>query len=279
VTLAFLCIEVNSHSQDLRGQSYVVATRSSSFSNLVPILLLPPSEGKALDAKQPSLRKGGRTHNGWDPGDGAFASLAPQRLAVVEALSAASGGSEGLLGVKGAHLMRAQSANSSLPGAPTLPAWQRYTGVVWDHLDPATLSTVARRRIVVVSGLLGLVRGDDPVPDYRLKMSANLRPMGKLSTWWRDDLTEALCKASRRKIIIDLLPQEHSAAWMPGNLPRSARGVKVSLIDRRGRPGGHFAKAAKGELARAILTDGLHTLDSWHHDRFDIEITELNPNA
>jgi cytoplasmic iron level regulating protein YaaA (DUF328/UPF0246 family) len=175
--------------------------------------------------------------------------------------------------------MRAQSANSTLPGAPTFPAWQRYTGVVWDHLDPATLSAVARRRIVVVSGLLGLVRGDDPVPDYRLKMSANLPPMGKLSTWWRDDLTEAFCKASRRKVIIDLLPQEHSAAWMPDNLPRSAKGVKVSLIDRSGLPGGHFAKAAKGELARAILTDGLDTLDSWRHERFDIEITPLNPTA
>jgi hypothetical protein len=110
-------------------------------------------------------------------------------------------------------------------------------------------------------------------------MSANLPPMGKLSTWWRDDLTEALGRASRRKVIIDLLPQEHSAAWLPGNLPRSAQGVKVSLIDRRGRPGGHFAKAAKGELARAILTDGLDSLDSWRHERFDIEITPLNPNA
>jgi cytoplasmic iron level regulating protein YaaA (DUF328/UPF0246 family) len=279
VALAFLCIEVYSHSGDLRGHSYVVATRPSSFSNLVPILLLPPSEGKALDSEQSSHRKGGRTNDGWDPGDGAFGSLAPQRLAIVEALGAAGGGSERLLGVKGPHLMRAQSANSTLPGAPTLPAWQRYTGVVWDHLDPATLSAVARRRIVVVSGLLGLVRGDDPVPDYRLKMSANLPPMGKLSTWWRDDLTEALCKASRRKVIIDLLPQEHSAAWMPGNLPRSAQGVKVSLIDRSGRPGGHFAKAAKGELARAILTDGLDTLDSWSHEPFDIEVTPLNPIA
>ena len=106
-------------------------------------------------------------------------------------------------------------------------------------------------------------------------MSANLPPLGKLSTWWRNDLTEALGQASKRKVIIDLLPQEHSAAWTPDSLPRSAHGVKVSLIDRSGRPGGHFAKAAKGELARAILTDGLDALDSWSHERFDIEVRPL----
>lgn len=252
-----------------------MTTPQQTFSNDVPIILLPPSEGKAPDTRTTPHRKMRSTSLEWDPDDGAFSSLAARRLAVAEALSAIGGGDEKLLGVKGDHLLRAQSANATLLGAPTLPAWQRYTGVVWDHLDPATLSAVARRRIVVVSGLLGLVRGDDPVPDYRLRMSVNLPPLGKLSTWWREDLTNALGKASKRKTIIDLLPQEHSAAWLPAGLPRAARGVKVSLIDPSGRPGGHFAKAAKGELARAILTDGIEVLDSWHHDRFYLEITPL----
>jgi len=259
-----------------------VTTRPPTFSNEAPILLLPPSEGKALDARATPRRTGGSAPAGWDPGDGAFGSLADQRFAVVEALSAASGGTEKLLGVKGNHLLRAQSANSALPGAPTLPAWQRYTGVVWDHLDPATLSAVARRRIVVVSGLLGLVRGDDPVPDYRLRMSANLPPLGKLSTWWREVLTETLRRAARRKVLVDLLPQEHSAALNTSDLLQGVKvqgvkvqGVKVSLIDRSGRPGAHFAKAAKGELARAILTDGVDVLHSWRHERFEIEVTPL----
>jgi len=252
-----------------------VTTPPQTFSNDVPILLLPPSEGKQLDTEATSRRNKGSASLEWDPAEGAFASLAARRLAVAVALSTIGGGDEKLLGVKGDHLLRAQSANSTLLGAPTLPAWQRYTGGVWDHLDPATLSAVARRRRVDVSGLLGLVRGDDPVPDYRLRMSVNLPPLGKLSTWWRDDLTDALGRASRRKTIIDLLPQEHSAAWLPANLPRAAKGVKVSLIDPSGRPGGHFAKAAKGELARKILTDGIEALDSWQHDRFYIEVTPL----
>lgn len=40
------------------------------------------------------------------------------------------------------------------------------------------------------------------------------------------------------------------------------------------RPG-HLAKAAKGELARALLVDGLQALDTWHHDQFELIVTPL----
>jgi cytoplasmic iron level regulating protein YaaA (DUF328/UPF0246 family) len=197
--------------------------------------------------------------------------LAERRLEVVEALATSRGGNEKLLGVKGDHLLRAQSANTSLVGAVTLPAWQRYTGVVWDHLDPASLPAADRRRILVVSGLLGLVRGDDPVPDYRLKMSANLAPLGKLSTWWRESLTTELRRLARRHVVVDLLPQEHRAALDLSGLA----GVSLTLVDPTGKPGGHFAKAAKGELARAILTGGIAALDTWRHPQFDLVVAPL----
>jgi cytoplasmic iron level regulating protein YaaA (DUF328/UPF0246 family) len=230
------------------------------------MLLLPPSEGKA---------DGGNARRAtWSPDSGSLGSrLAEHRLDVVEALAAAHGGDEKLLGVKGDHLLRAQSANSSLVGAPTLPAWQRYTGVVWDHLDPSSLEAASRRQILVVSGLLGLVRADDPVPDYRLKMGANLPPLGKLSTWWRDTLTTEVRRLARRRVVVDLLPQEHRAALdLSGGV---VEGVSLTLVDPSGKPGGHFAKAAKGELARAILTDGITVIDTWRHPQFDLVVTRL----
>ena len=228
------------------------------------MLLLPPSEGKA--------EEGSRRRAPWTPQAGSFgARLGDRRAAVVDALRTVRGGDEKLLGVRGGHLLRAQSANSSLIGAATLPAWRRYTGVVWDHLDPATLTPAAHRQIVVVSGLLGLVRGDDPVPDYRLKMGANLRPLGKLSTWWRDALTVELERIVRRRFVVDLLPQEHRAALVLDGID----GVSVTLVDPTGKPGGHFAKAAKGALARALLTDGIGVLESWRHPQFDLVVSRL----
>jgi cytoplasmic iron level regulating protein YaaA (DUF328/UPF0246 family) len=229
------------------------------------MLLLPPSEGKASGGTL------SRSNAGWDPSDGTFGSLSPRRTELAALLAESRGGDEQLLGVTGEHLARAQAANSALLGAPTMPAWQRYTGVVWEHLDPATLPAAARRKIVVVSGLLGLVRGDDPTPDYRLKMGAN-PGVGKLSSWWRDDLSARLNNAARRKVVIDLLPQEHRSAWTPD---ARIEGVTVSLLEPSGKPGGHSAKAAKGELARALLVDGLQALDTWCHDQFELIVTPL----
>ena len=249
-----------------------MTSERATFSNDVPILLLPPSEGKAAG--------GSARRTPWAPDAGSFGrTLGDRRTEIVRALAGCQGGDEKLLGVRGEHLDRAQSANLTLIGAPVLPAWQRYTGVVWEHLDPSSLPAAARRRIVVVSGLLGLVRGDDPVPDYRLKMAANLAPLGKLSTWWRPALSADLARVARGRVVIDLLPIEHRAALDLHQVVHHAQGrvevVTLSLVDRSGKPGGHFAKAAKGALARAILTDGTAAIDTWRDDRFDVVAATL----
>jgi cytoplasmic iron level regulating protein YaaA (DUF328/UPF0246 family) len=161
-------------------------------------------------------------------------------------------------------------------------AAERYTGVVWDHLDLSTLAPEHRTRasasIAVVSGLLGVVGVDDRIPDYRLKMGASLPPMGKLSTWWRPAVSEAINTWARRRFVIDLLPNEHRAAWVPDGV----RGVTVSFVERdgtsTGRVVGHDAKAAKGRLARHLLTSGAHpddALASWSDERFALSIVPL----
>jgi uncharacterized protein len=235
-----------------------VSTPRSPLTLLLTVLL-PPSEGKAPDGSDPA----------WSPDHGTFGEpLGSRRHELAASLAAARGGDRTLLGVGGDHLERAQQANRSLLGARTLPAWQRYTGVVWDHLDPAGLTAAQRRSIVVVSGLHGLVRADDPVPDYRVKMGVSLPPMGKLSTWWRPVLGPALAAATRRRTVVDLLPQEHRAAFTDEDRERF---VVVDLVERSGAPGGHAAKAAKGRLARHLLTCGLtidQAIESWHDERF-----------
>jgi hypothetical protein len=234
------------------------------------LLLLPPSEGKA------ELGASSR----WQPESGAFGTvLADRRRAVAEALAMCGGGDEKLLGVGGKHLLRAQSVNAALLGAPTLTAGERYTGVVWDHLGVASMTTGVRRRantsVVVVSGLLGLVALNDPAPDYRLKMGANLAPFGKLSTWWRPAVSAALDEFCTGRFVIDLLPHEHRAAWSPGD---DIGGVSVSFVERTGKVAGHDAKAAKGRLARHLLESAStprRALASWADDRFDLVVDSL----
>ena len=220
------------------------------------VVLLPPSEGKAT---------GGRPDSGWLPESGVFAgALGGFRRDIADALRKAKGGNEKLLGVKGVHLARATAQNRALVGSPSLPAWQRYTGVVWDHLDLDSVPAKARqsvlRRIFVPSGLAGLVRADDPLPDYRLKMGARLQPFGTVSAWWRDDLTEAFVDAVGPALVVDLLPQEHKAAFDWSRIPSV---VHVDLVAKKGGVvGGHNAKAAKGLLARHLLLGKTSSLTS-----------------
>lgn len=223
-------------------------------------ILLPPSEGKA---------PGGR-RTGWRPASGRFGrALADERRAVAEALAVVGGGDPKLLGVGGDALERARAANRSVLGAPTLPAWQRFTGVVWQHLDVSSLGTGSRRRaadaVVVVSALAGLSALDDPLPDHRLKLSVNLPPLGKLSTFWREPLSATLNRRLRGQLVVDLLPQEHAAAWTPDPAAYDLRRVRFAGHD--GRTVGHTAKAAKGLLARALVEadDPDTVLRAWRH--------------
>jgi len=235
-----------------------------------PVLtvLLPPSEGKAAGGGPP----------GWDPSSGRFGTaLGARRRRVARALKVAEGGDQKLLGVGGENLERARQANRQLIGAPVLPASERFTGVVWDHLDLSSLRPAERERandaVIVVSALCGLVALDDPVPDHRLKLSVSVGALGRVASFWRPALSASLNQHLERRLVIDLLPGEHAAAWSPDPSRYDLR--RVRLVDRDGRSAGHFAKAAKGRLARALIQapDPGRALARWKDDEFTLRIT------
>ncbi len=142
--------------------------------------------------------------------------------------------------------------------AATLPAMERYTGVLYRELSWGTLPAVVRRQgegqVRTVSGLWGLVAPADPIPPYRLKMSASLEGHGRLSTWWRPQLTAVLASLTNGALVWDLLPIEHQAAidWA-GCSP--AQRVSVRFLDAEGRTVSHWNKLLKGSLVRWLLTE------------------------
>jgi len=209
------------------------------------VLLLPPSEGKV----------GGGDGPAWTVDAGEFGVLAPQRTRVANALRRHRGGTGKMLGASGPLLHTARAANLALVGAPTLPAWRRFSGVVWEHLGPASLGAAARRRaragVIVVNAVTGLAGWDDPVPDFRLKLSASVPPVGNLAAFWRPPLSRVLHERLTGHTVIDLLPNEHRAAWTVD--AGSYRLVRPVLATPDGKPAGHAGKAAKGRLARALL--------------------------
>ncbi len=265
------------------------------MSSAGPLILLPPSEGKATGGDGPP----------WADGTLSWPALDPRRLTVAKALRAAMrkpiAARSKLLGVKGDALAEETATNLDVLVAPTMPAIERYTGVLYDELAASTLPTAVRRRfddqVVIFSGLWGIVRPGDPIPDYKLKMGASVGRPGKLSTWWRSPISEALAVEVADRVVWDLLPNEHRGAWRPGRDggPRPRRIVSVRFLDEqeppprsaRGRraPDGdlvavaHWNKLLKGSLVRYVvatqLTDveGLAELDHPRGYRYRPDLT------
>jgi uncharacterized protein len=218
------------------------------------MVLVPPSEGKA---------PGG--HGRFDPAAGRFPSLASARAAVlgalVDDLAVGDDARRGkVLGARGDLLVRAVAALDDLArgSAPAVPAMERYTGVVWEHLDPGSLARPTWQRILVPSALLGVAAGSDPVPDHRLKFTVSLSGIGRLDRWWEPVLTEAIGERVRGRTVVDLLPAEHAAAIDTAVLASRCDLVRVRFLGADGRSAaGHAAKAVKGVAARAALDEGV----------------------
>ena len=146
--------------------------------------------------------------------------------------------------------------NAALRSAPTLPALDRYTGVLYDALDVGSLTGAAagraRARLAVGSALFGFLRADDPVPAYRLSATSKLPGQPTLATRWRPLLEPVLAQMAATELIVDLRSGSYASL---GRLPDA---VAVEVISERsdGRRTvvSHFNKAHKGRLARILAS-------------------------
>ena len=206
-----------------------------------PVVLLPPSQGKEPGGTSPSWR---------DAPPGRFAELDPDRRRLLRALRAAGG-------------------PTGLERAPTLPAIERYAGVLFSHLDAPSLPLAARSRlerdVVLLSGLWGLVAPNDRIPAYRLTMGAVLPPLGRVSGWWRPRLSPVLDRRVAGAVVWDLLSAEYAAAWRPLTGITYARRITPLVVAEVALPDGtierratsHHAKAVRGAIARQVLVGRL----------------------
>jgi cytoplasmic iron level regulating protein YaaA (DUF328/UPF0246 family) len=144
--------------------------------------------------------------------------------------------------------------NAALWESPTLPALARYTGVLFDALDAASLAGAefarASERLCVASALFGLLRGGDPIPAYRLSAGSRLPGLPTSRSLWRP-MVSPLLEASR-ELVVDLRSGAYaSMAPAAGAVP--VRVVSESASGRRTAVA-HHNKAYKGRLARLLGT-------------------------
>ncbi|MGY2001416.1 peroxide stress protein YaaA [Blastococcus sp. SYSU DS1024] len=210
------------------------------------LVLLPPSETKAPGGDGPPLDLAALT----------APQLTPVRTQLTEALVELAGdlpASRAALGLSPKQDDEI-ARNAALFSAGTLPALQRYTGVLYDALDVGSLTRAQRaradRRLAVGSALFGLVAGGDRIPAYRLSAGSALPGRPTLRALWRPALGPVLDGVEG--LVVDLRSGSYAAlAPAPG-------AVTVAVLSER--PDGtravvsHFNKAHKGRVARLLAT-------------------------
>ena len=212
------------------------------------LILLPPSETK---------RDGGREGSSLELTALSFPELTSQRkaaLASLRTISRSVTASTTALGLGPTQRFEIDR-NRAISTSPTMPAIERYTGVLYDAIDVESLDEQSRAflrsAVVIHSALFGLIRADDPVPAYRFSHDSRLSGHS-LTRLWRDANAGVLGTITglvldlRSESYVHLGPAEGSVFLRV--VSRDDRGTKRAL--------NHFNKHGKGELVRAMARAG-----------------------
>lgn len=215
------------------------------------LILLPPSETK---------RPGGSRHP-LAVTELSLPPLTPLREVLIDALVALSADHERAMHVLklGATQRHEIDVNARLRTGPTMPAVDRYTGVLYDALDAASLDATGRRwigrHVLIHSAPFGPVGAMDRIPAYRLGASTSIPGIPSLRRLWADAVTVALAEASS-SFVLDLRSEAYAAL---GPVPATVPSVYVRVVsesaDGVARALNHFNKHAKGELVRRLAQE------------------------
>ena len=168
--------------------------------------------------------------------------------------------------------------------APLMSTLDRYSpGVMLAAMNFSGLPTGAQRRLlensIIVSGLFGLLRPDDLIPEYRLTMDVDVPGIGILAQYWKPLISPLLNEALEGRFVWDLLPSMHRQAWDDDHSYETRVEVKFFAQDGREAP-----KAAPflGQLVDFIVretVEDIESLLSWQHPagfRFDEDRSSLD---
>jgi hypothetical protein len=179
-----------------------------------------------------------------------------------------------IFGVPGEGVEEAKKINSEIYNAPLMSALDRYSpGVMYKAMDFGGLPTGAQRRLlengIIFSGLFGLLRPDDLIPDYKLSMNAVLPGIGKMMNFWRPIISPVLNRTLDGAFVWNFLSSVHEGAWDDEHAYDTA--IRVEFFTEEGgeRKGvTEDAQPLRGKLVNFIVRESLEELEpllEWTH--------------
>ena len=213
------------------------------------LILLPPSESKRPGGVGISIDKLAII----------WAALDPARDQLISALETLCRDPQAAIKALGLGKQSAQdiALNLNLMIAPTMPAVQRYAGVLFDALNYDSLSDSAKQRVseqlFIQSALFGLLPATEQIPNYRFSASGKL-PGINLKMVWREAHS-----AVWPRLVSPILDMRSTAYVALNPVPETNQSYFVEVFDHAGKALNHFNKKAKGLFVRAALECGLES--------------------
>lgn len=233
------------------GASTGLPTRAAAYPARV-MIWLPPSEGKTAPPDGPAL----------DLSALSLPELTPDREEVAHALGAASASPDGaeILHL-GPRSLGDLKTNARLWQAPCAPAHEVFSGVLFEAAGPALRSSEAPGpagdpEVWIFSGLFGVLRPGDPVPDHRLPMGTRLPGPGALAGYWRPRLGAVLEPMAHGTTVVDLRSGPYRSAC-PAPWAHSLRVEVQRRSAGRRSTVSHQAKHWRGLVCAQLLRSGL----------------------
>ena len=147
--------------------------------------------------------------------------------------------------------------NNVFVDSPVMPAIDRYTGVLYSGTGVADWTdlqrTWAASHLYIHSALFGIVSSADQIPVYRLSHDTKVNKVA-LKDYWLGQVTAAIREMAAGDWILDCRSEGYrTLAPIPGDVPSAYLEV---VSANGGKALNHFNKIHKGELVRALVTDG-----------------------
>ena len=215
------------------------------------LILLPPSETKRSGGVGISIDKAAII----------WAALDPTRDQLISALSKLCQDPPAAIKALGLGKKNALDIelNMNLMKAPTMPALQRYSGVLFEALDYSSLSKGALERanekLFIQSALFGLLPAMEQIPNYRFSAFAKL-PGISLGTLW-----QKAHEAVWPRLVGQILDMRSKDYRDINPVPIDKTHYIVEVFSSEGKALNHFNKKAKGLFTRAALEHKLDSID------------------
>ena len=218
-----------------------------------------------------------------------FHELNPERRTLISALHEAMESGKNLkkiIGLAGEALEKAVEVNLELFNAPLMSALDRYSpGVLFSAMNFHGLPTGAQRRLlengIIFSGLFGILRPDDLIPNYYLDYSSSIPGIGSVSDYWRKRMSGLLNERLHSKYVWNLLPGSYADSWDDEHTYGEM--VKVEFaVDSRGKRTFLEEGPLAGQFINFVVKEAAEDLESarvWVHSegyKFDADAEQFD---